>query len=642
MNTPLKPKGRTLGEFEPLQPAEKKLLAACRDGLETVIAAKRPEDATDENTVRAAFLRFLALGGDGLAPVHEKGVQLQGAWIKDTLDMEGADIPHGLKMVGCNFEATLVFRNAKIAGSFNLSGSQLPGFKGDGISCAGGLFLRQGFKSTEAVRLLGAQIGVNLECSGATFDGGEGDALTADGAVIKGGVFLNKKFTAKGEVRLLGAQIGGSLSCDGATFDGGEGDALTADGAVIKGGVFLNEKFTAKGEVRLLGAQIGGDLACDGATFDGGAGDALTADRAVIKGSVFLNEKFTAKGDVSLLGAQIGGNLECDGATFDGGAGNALTADGMRVAGSFMFRKLKQKVNGVSLSGVQVGQLIDDTDRWGERIRLDGFVYDAISGGAPTDAATRLAWLDKQDNDDAGRNGGGDKFKPQPWRQLAKVLREMGHVEDARQVSIAFEKRLYKANLIGQTPNEWGWLRTWSYRQISRAVHWMFGVLTGYGYRPLRLIFWMIVVGLLCAALYWVAALKGVFSPSDPLVFQHPNYQVCSPSYIAPVQPASAVAPAIQGAGNWYLCEKLPEEYAGFSPLAYSFDVILPLVDLQQENSWSPLIPTPKSIWYAELFSIFDWKHFTRLVLWFEILFGWLSSLLLVAVVSGLTKRREE
>jgi hypothetical protein len=37
-----------------------------------------------------------------------------------------------------------------------------------------------------------------------------------------------------------------------------------------------------------------------------------------------------------------------------------------------------------------------------------------------------------------------------------------------------------------------------------------------------------------------------------------------------------------------------------------------------------------------------SFKHLVRLVLWFEILFGWVASLLLVAVVSGLTKRSEE
>jgi hypothetical protein len=93
--------------------------------------------------------------------------------------------------------------------------------------------------------------------------------------------------------------------------------------------------------------------------------------------------------------------------------------------------------------------------------------------------------------------------------------------------------------------------------------------------------------------------------------------------------------------GNWYLCPRLREEYTGFSPLAYSLDVLLPLVDLQQQKDWGPLIPTPKANPWDE-FREDGIKHLTRLVIWFQTLFGWVASLLLVAIVSGLTKRRED
>lgn len=595
MIAPLKPAGRTLAEFQPLKPAERKLLEACQQGTVANISAERPEAANDDNIVRAAFLRFLALGGDEQAPVHEHGIQLFGAWIEGVLDMKAVNVPSSLTIAFCHFNVAPVFRGAKTAGILNFAGCQVPGLDGDGLACEGDLFLHKGFTATE-------------------------------------------------EVRLLGAQIGGSLVCSDAKFDGKKGDALVADGAVIKGDVFLDREFSAMGKVRLVGAQIGGSLGCHSAKFDGRDGAALSVDRAVIEGSVFLKEGFAAMGKVQMKNTHIGGNLECIDAKFDGKDGDALLAEGMVVKGTFCFRNLASLVNAISLASSHVGRLMDDKESWGKGLYLDGFTYDSIVSDAPTDAATRLAWLDKQYQIHSGFNGDGTDFKPQPWRQLAKVLREMGHTEDARQVSIAFEHRLRKANLIGQTPKEWSKPRSWLYRKTSRGGHWLFWVFTGYGYRPLRLLGWMLGVWLFCAVIYWYAAAgQGVFAPSNPLVFQNPNYAVCAPGYVAPTpQSASTASPAIQGAGNWYLCEKLPEEYSGFSPLAYSLDVILPLVDLQQESSWSPLIPTPKGVWYQELFSIFDWKHFTRLVLWFEILFGWVSSLLLVAVVSGLTKRREE
>ncbi len=593
---PLRPAGRTLAEFQPLKPGETKLLEACRTGDIAMLDKKRPEQATESNTVRAGFVRFLALGGDESAPIHEHGVHLQGAWIEDALNLQGAGVPSDLYLINCTFSFPLQLISAHIRGSLLLSGSQIPG-------------------------------------------------LNADRLVCDGSVFLHKGFSATGMVRLLGAQIGGDLACVGAKLDGKDGDALLADGAVVKGNVFLNEGFSATGEVRLLGAQIGATLDCSGAKLDGKDGDALSADRAVIKGSVFLNKGFSATGKVRLLGAQIGCNLVCDGAQLDGKDGDALFADGMVVTGSFFFRKLEQPVHRVSLSHAQVGQLIDDMHSWGERLILDGFVYGSIAGGAPTDAVTRLKWLDKQFEQHRGTNRNNADFRPQPWRQLQKVLREMGHVEDARQVAIALEHRLHRAGLIGQTPPHWGTPRAWLYRQTARIFHKSFWLLIGYGYRPLRLAGWMLSVWLLCAVFYWYAAIQGVFAPSNPLVFQNSAYVACVPDSSEAkaelAKPTDAKPAPVQGAGNWYLCEKLREEYTGFSPLAYSLDVILPLVDLHQEHDWSTLIPTPQASWYAE-FADWDLKRVTRFLIWFEILFGWVASLLLVAVFSGLTKRGED
>lgn len=527
MTESVKAVGRTLAEFQPLKPAEEKLLEACRQGVVANVSNKRPEAANDNNTVRAGFLRFLALGGNEQNPVHEHGVDLNGAWVEGELDLEGAHIPHSLFLYRCHFSNAPRLYNSRIHGTLSLEGSHVNGLMADRMVCESDVFLRNGF--------------------------------------------------------------------------------------------------TANGKVRLLGAQIGGVLDCSGAKLDSKVGYALLCDRAVIKGDVSLNNGFTAKGTVSLPGVQIGGNLECTGAKLDGKVDKALSCDGANIAGVFFFRELPHAVDGVSLASMRVGTLVDDEQAWGEHLVLDGFMYGELSGDAPTDADTRLAWLNKQLPSHAGLNGDGAKFKPQPWQQLIRVLRHMGHAEDTRQVAIAFEHRLRRANLIGQAAQHWYRPDSWIYRHICCLFRCWYGLLIGYGYRPLRMLVWMFGVWLACGMFYWYAALDGVFGPSDPLVFQNPDYKIC----------------AAQNAGNWYLCATLPEEYTGFSPLAYSLDVILPLVDLQQETDWAPLIPTPKSVWYQELLA-FDLKHVARLVVWFEILFGWVASLLLVAVVSGLTKRREE
>ncbi len=576
--------------------AEKTLLADAARGKIARIGDKRPEEATEENTVRAGFLRFLLLGGDDQTPVHEEGILLKGAWITGVLNLKRSATVSAIDCKACFFAEPLILHRSILAGGLLLQGSCVPGIRGDGIT-------------------------------------------------IKGSALLCDDFKATGTVWLLGAQIHGSLNCIKAQLNGHGRDALVVVNGVIKGDVFLRNDFKANGSVRLHGAKISGDLSCSNSEFDGEGKNSLSADSAVIQGNVLLRNNFKAIGTVRLLGTQIGGDLDCSRAQFDGREHEALSARTLRVSGAFFFRNLLSQANKMDLSAASVGVLVDDTNAWGKDLILDGFSYDNIGDRGPTNATERLAWLDKQHDSMSGLSGTGTDFRPQPWKQLQKVLREMGHTEDARQVAIAFEDRLRHADLIGLSPQHWSRGRKWLYRASARGFHLGFRILTGYGYRPIRLLGWFTGIWLACATFYWFAALppNDVFAPSNPLVFQHAEYQACAPD--RPETKKEMAKPPKQqkvvGAGNWYLCSELREEYTGFSPLAYSLDVILPLVDLQQQKDWGPLIPTPQPHpWYE--FRERGMKHLVRLVIWFETLFGWLASLLLVAIVSGLTKRRED
>ncbi|MCF7964111.1 MAG: hypothetical protein K9L79_01085 [Methylobacter tundripaludum] len=608
VNPHLKPHGRALADFGQLNLAEQKLLDACRSGETADISEHRPERPDVLNTVHASFLRFLALGGDEHAPVHENGVSLQGVWVEGELNLVSAILPHSLGLVNCHL-STINLRYSKVHGFVAFQGCYVDSFDGDCMVCGGDVFLNEGFTAASTVRLANAQIRGSLDCSNAVFnDDRSGDDL-----------------------------IG----------------ALVCNNAVI-GKVFLNTGFSANGTVSLSGAQIGSDLLCSGGRFDGKGEDALLCTGTVIKGFVSLTKGFTSTGMVCLSGAQIGSYLNCSGATFDSTSntspgytnGLALRAETMTVDGILFFSNLKAVKGAISLMSSKVGSLQDDTWSWlkGE-LMLDGFVYDKLAGSAPTDAKNRLAWLDKQPASHSGLADNGINFRPQPWKQLQRVLYDMGHMKDMRLVAIAFQDRQRDANLIGQSPKRRGKTIAWIYRKISRGLHWLYGVLLSYGYySPSRLIVEMLIVWLVCGIFYSYAAYNGVFAPSNPLVFQNPEYAAC-----VPASPAAKLEgyklgcglPSVQGAGNWYLCKDLREEYSGFSPLAYSLDLILPLVDLQQEHDWAPMIPTPENTSIGEL-KAHSLKHVTRLVVWFEILFGWMSSLLLVAVVSGLTKRREE
>lgn len=660
-----RPKGRTLAEFEPLSTAERKLLGCAAAGAIADFGIKPPQTANDANTVRGEFIRFLALGGDEAAPVHEKGVQLRGAWIEDEFDLEGVETKGGLYLVESAFEAAPVFRDARIKGSLALSGSKMPGLHGDRLTCDGSLFLSNKLDSTGEVRLVGAKIGGALNCSGGAFKNEGGNALNADGINVVGDVFLGATFKAAGEVRLLGAKIGGDLNFSGGSFQNQETHALAADGINVGGSVFMAKDFKAVGEVRLLGAKIGSILDCSGGTFKNEGGDALSADRIDVAGGVFMGDTFKATGTVRLLGAKIGSNLNCSGGTFQNQEGYALSADGLNVGGSMFIgekfnatetvRLLRAKIGGslvlrrggfrgnpiaidmeganvgsglmidsvrieegvIDLSSATVSQLVDHSETWDKGVVLNGFVYNAISGDAPTDAKMRIGWLDKQSDVDRGKDGKGAKFQPQPWQQLRKVLREMGHYEAAREVGIAFEQRKRQCGLIGQTPeiSVGQALRAvggWVYGKTARLLHIGYGALVGYGYRPLRLLMISTVVWLVFGGGYFAAARwDGAFVPSTQALFSRYGGTCGLPAH-----------------ARWTDCKAIRLEYPQFYPLAYSLNVLLPVGNLGQEGTWRPETGT----WGGRI---------AQFAVWFETLFGWMAGLILVAVVSGLAKRDE-
>jgi len=84
-----------------LLPAEDRLLAAVIKGercsfleeealaaLDRGLACVRADEKTCKSApVRAEFLRFLALGGDAASPMHERGIEIAGAYVVGTLDL---------------------------------------------------------------------------------------------------------------------------------------------------------------------------------------------------------------------------------------------------------------------------------------------------------------------------------------------------------------------------------------------------------------------------------------------------------------------------------------------------------------------------------------------------------------------------
>jgi hypothetical protein len=509
-----------------------------------------------------------AITADGLCT--QGGFSLRKACVKGEVRMPESTIGGTLSCIGATFD------NENRCASENENRCALVA---DRLSIRGGVFLRDCFRAKGEVRLLGAKIGGDLDCRSAAFENKDGYAISAGGLSTQGAVFLRDRFSAKGEVNLRRTKIGVNLECSNATFENENGFALSADGLSTMGSVFLNNGFHAKGEVLLVGANIGWDLNCIRATFENKTGNALNADGLSTQADVSLRNKFRAKGEVRLVGAKIGGDLACIDATFENENGNAFCAERMSVDGTFIWLTKEKPVGGIDLLHARVGQLLDDKKSWPEKdkLLLDGFEYGALAGDkTPTSAEERLEWIHLQQD---------KPFKPQPYEQLAKVLRQMGNDEDAKEVLIAKQEDLRK------------------YGELSRkakALNWVLGFTIGHGWKARKVIFRFIIpIILLGYVLFCFANHVDVMQPSKERVFMSKEFKETG---------------------------AIPSTYPIFSPFIYSVDTFVPFVNLHQENYWLPDANKP----YGPYF---------RWYLWLHIIFGWISSTLAVVSLTGLVRK---
>jgi hypothetical protein len=264
--------GRSLSDFRlpeadtphNLLQAEEKLLDAAGKGvlcnltelspdlLATDPAQALPKHAASANKVRADFLRFLLLGGDAASPVHEKGIQLAGAFVEGDIDLAHAENVCSFALLGCSIKGRLVTDHAALR-SVTLSASHIGGMICDGASIDGDVSLSQGFSSSGVVSFNDAEIEGHLSCSGATIKNRHGFALSCEGARVRGNVNLEDGFDAIGAVTFRAAEIAGSVSCAGGCFDIGSRPSPQKDGTSLDALVFADAFI--KGALRFSSPQ---------------------------------------------------------------------------------------------------------------------------------------------------------------------------------------------------------------------------------------------------------------------------------------------------------------------------------------------------------------------------------------------------
>jgi hypothetical protein len=481
---PAKAHGRSLSDFLPLLPTEEKLREACRTGDWANFGTARPDAKTRNNEIRSGVLRFFILGGDEMAPVHERGVRVTGAWIDDDIDLDG-----------CNSEVPFFIHWCRVRGVLSAYYARL----------------------------------VSLSLRGSVIDG----------------EFLSKLRKNQG------------LPYNGPA---GRRISLYCDGISTRGDVNLHGAHFV-GEVRLPKARICGNLDLSKACIIGTDGDAEVTDST------------------------------------------CLHAQSTLIKGSLILKEIQRAQGRIDLRSCRTGALNDDARSWEQfdGYVLDHFRYERLVGIEHTKPARRIYWLQRQVYDPMRPD-----LRPQPWEHLAKVLRDMGHDEEARKIAIAKQARQRKA---------------WRITDIRRPLHWLYGLLAGYGYRPFWTVCWMAGTWLLFGTAFAIGGNFGWFGPSSPLIHKNPDIvENCAKDSGNPQF-------------NWTTCTHVPPAYTTFQPYSYSLDLILPLVDLQQEKDWAPMVVQ------ADGLTPLEGGIWLRRLVWLEILFGWGMSLLLVAVIGNLVKK---
>lgn len=624
-------------------PAEAALLAHAAAGTLCQLSPACPDPADPgAPRIRAALLSHLICGGSAAAPVAPEGVRLIGAVVEGPLQLSFRTAQGETDLRLCAFTHPVAARRASLV-QLVLNGSRLPG-------------------------------------------------LSAEGAVVAGSVFL-VGLAATGRLSLAHATIGGQLALNGARLAG-----LTAQGARIGASAYLRAAsgtpFVCEGEVSLSGAEIAGQLACDGARFRAPGGIALNLQGLRAAGDVIFRDQgalpFHAAGEVRLSGARIGGQLDCASAEFDNPGGPALSAQRMEVAAEFFWQNVTVTAGSLHLPSARVGDLVDDLASWpaAGRCHLDGFTYDRISRGAPTDAATRLRWLERV-------AAGPGRFLPQPYGQCARVLHAMGHEAEARRImeeqsrlkGIARRRAARAAAGIaerpapGLSPAAQGMplpapadtadtansiapsaaaapaasaapaaagggskpggaaatapappsvpaaLRRLRARLlIGFDLGWDAAAraVVGYGFAPFRALYWLAGLILLAGALAGAAWTEGSMAPANDLVAASESWQAVLARDCLPQATPGCLA---NPAAEWNGAAGAGVDWEGFHPLAWGTDLVVPVIELGQTGAWAPSAERGRwgfALWWAR---------------WPLIVAGWLVSALAAAAATGIIQR---
>jgi hypothetical protein len=416
---------------------------------------KKDKEWPKNRILRPAFLETILLHEPYRGALTHHGVRIFGAWFKEPLDLSNATLLHQLLLHFSRFESHVNLRRMKTLHLLSLIGSTFNGkLNMNGIQAEGSLFMRGGAEFAE-VDLISARIGGSVSMTASKFTGKVNmNSMQAGSLYMRGGAEF-------AEVELISARIGGPVDMTGSKFTGKVNmNNMQAGGSLyMRGGAEF-------AEVELIIAKIRGQVDMDGSKFTG-----KVNMNSMQAGDLFMEEGAEFAEPVILAYMKIGGNLELSGSKF---ASIDLTST--QVKGEFALGPPTAKWSKgakLTLRNTEVGALQDSPDAWPDWVEFDGFTYALLGGDTPDEPQDMAArgiselkqWLGKQ-----------ERYSPQPYEQLAKVLQKQGRPDKADDVLYAGKNR--------------------ELSETSGLLHWLGLVLLkifiGYGYRIHYAIYWFL------------------------------------------------------------------------------------------------------------------------------------------------------
>ncbi len=242
------------------------------------------------------------------------------------------------------------------------------------------------------------------------------------------------------------------------------------------GGLFMdNGEFN---NVELRTARISKEFDLTKAKITG----ELNMERTVVAGGVFMGEGASVAGRISFVFGRCD-SLELAGGTFY----QDVDLNGTRINNSLILQSRHGPTRWVGnslliLRNVTADTIVDSPNSWPFKLDLVGFTYRALGGvderglGAVTDrsAGWFVNWL------------GRSNYSPQPYEQLAKVLRVDGDPGDADKILYAGRERIR----INSSGLDYVW------QSILKFV-------IGYGYRVWQSVLWLGALWIFGAFVQW-------------------------------------------------------------------------------------------------------------------------------------------